>query len=99
MSEFNITIEGGTSKRLPTSGKYVDRDIIITALGGGGGGGGASENLDAILTEQEALIEELKATLRGKIAGGAEDLEAVLLEQEALIEELKAVLFGKLNGL
>lgn len=31
MSEFNITIEGGTSKRLPTAGKYVDRDIIVTA--------------------------------------------------------------------
>lgn len=35
MSEFNITIEGGTSKRLPTAGKYVDRDIIVTAEGGG----------------------------------------------------------------
>lgn len=34
MSEFNITIEGGTSKRLPTAGKYVDRDIIVTAKGG-----------------------------------------------------------------
>lgn len=36
MSEFNITIKGGTSKRLPTAGKYVDRDIIVTAEGGGG---------------------------------------------------------------
>ncbi len=34
MSEFNITIESGTSKRLPTAGKYVDRDIIVTAEGG-----------------------------------------------------------------
>lgn len=33
----NITIEGGTSKRLPVAGKYCDQDIIITALGGGGG--------------------------------------------------------------
>ena len=38
MSEHNITIEGGTSVRLPTAGKYCDRDIIITATGGGGGG-------------------------------------------------------------
>lgn len=30
----NITIEGGTSVRLPTAGKYCDRDIIITAEGG-----------------------------------------------------------------
>lgn len=31
-----ITVEGGTSVRLPTAGKYCDRDIIITATGGGG---------------------------------------------------------------
>jgi hypothetical protein len=30
----NITIEGGASVRLPTAGKYCDRDIIITAEGG-----------------------------------------------------------------
>lgn len=30
----NITVEGGTSVRLPTAGKYCDRDIIITAEGG-----------------------------------------------------------------
>ena len=40
MSEHNITVEGGTSIRLPTAGKYCDRDIIITAGGGGGGSGG-----------------------------------------------------------
>jgi hypothetical protein len=34
----SITVEGGTSVRLPTAGKYCDRDIIITATGGGGGG-------------------------------------------------------------
>ena len=34
MSEFNITVEGGTSVRLPTAGKYCDRDIVITAEGG-----------------------------------------------------------------
>lgn len=33
----NITVEGGTSVRLPTAGKYCDRDIIVTATGGGGG--------------------------------------------------------------
>lgn len=32
---FNITVEGGTSIRLPTAGKYCDRDIIVTAEGGG----------------------------------------------------------------
>jgi hypothetical protein len=27
----NITVQGGTSVRLPTAGKYCDRDIVITA--------------------------------------------------------------------
>ena len=31
-----ITVEGGASVRLPTAGKYCDRDILITATGGGG---------------------------------------------------------------
>lgn len=30
----NITIEGGSSVRLPTKGKYCDRDIVVTADGG-----------------------------------------------------------------
>lgn len=38
MSEINITVTGGTSKRLLTAGKYCDRDIIVTAEGGGAGG-------------------------------------------------------------
>lgn len=33
MSEYNITVEGGTSKRLLTAGKYCDRDIVVTATG------------------------------------------------------------------
>ena len=34
---FNIEVEGGKSVRLPTAGKYCDRDIVVTATGGGGG--------------------------------------------------------------
>ena len=30
----NITVEGGKSVRLPTAGKYCDRDIVVTAEGG-----------------------------------------------------------------
>jgi hypothetical protein len=30
---YNITVEGGSSIRLPTSGKYCDRDIVVTATG------------------------------------------------------------------
>lgn len=35
MSEFNIEVEGSSSVRLPTAGKYCDRDIVVTATGGG----------------------------------------------------------------
>ena len=35
MSEFAIEVEGGSSVRLPTAGKYCDRDIVVTAKGGG----------------------------------------------------------------
>lgn len=34
----NITVEGGTSVRLPTAGKYCERDIVVTATGGSVGG-------------------------------------------------------------
>lgn len=36
MSEFNIEVQGGSSVRLPTAGKYCEKDIIVTASGGGG---------------------------------------------------------------
>lgn len=35
MSEFAIEVEGGSSVRLSTAGKYCDRDIVVTATGGG----------------------------------------------------------------
>ena len=63
MSDFNISIESGTSKRLPVGNKWSEKDIIVTATGG-------TEDLNADLTEQESLIETLKATLQGKAAGG-----------------------------
>ena len=63
---FNITVEGGSSFRLPTAGKYCDRDIVITAEGG-------TEDLNDVLTEQEALIAELQDTLRCKASGGGGD--------------------------
>lgn len=31
---FNIEVESGTSVRLPTKGKYCDRDIVVTSTGG-----------------------------------------------------------------
>lgn len=37
MSEINITIQGGTTKRLLTAGKYCPSDILVTAEGSSGG--------------------------------------------------------------
>ncbi len=34
MSEFNVELAGGSSVRLPTAGKYCDRDIVVTAADG-----------------------------------------------------------------
>jgi hypothetical protein len=53
MSEFNITVEGGKSVRLPTAGKYCDRDIVVTATGGGG------------TTPANPIIEPLSVTENG----------------------------------
>lgn len=65
MSEFNITVEGGKSVKLPTGGKYCDRDIIVTAEGGG-----VVENLEEVLAEQRGLIETLQTKLSNKASGG-----------------------------
>ena len=65
MSEHNITVTGGTSIRLPTAGKYCDRDIVITAEGGGGGGDDMAGALaDRTITE----FSSSKATKIGDYA-------------------------------
>ena len=63
MNELNITVESGKTRRLKTAGKWNEKDILVTGTGG-------TEDLNDPLTEQEALIEELKAELQGKAAGG-----------------------------
>lgn len=35
MSNITISVDGGTSKKLLTAGKYCDMDIVVTAKGGG----------------------------------------------------------------
>lgn len=57
---FEFEVQSGTSIRLPTAGKYCDRDIVITGVGGSSG---EVENLDQELTDQEDLIFQLKSAL------------------------------------
>lgn len=65
MSAFNISIESGTSKRLPVGNKWSEKDIIVTATGG-------TEDLSEVLAEQDELIDQIKKALVGKTAGGGE---------------------------
>lgn len=83
----NITVEGGTSVRLPTAGKYCDRDIVITATGG-------AEDLNAVLTEQEALIATLQETLKDKAAGGGGSSEPDPREQYQRVEYIESATEG-----
>ena len=81
-----ITIEGGSSVRLPTAGKYCDRDIVITAEGG-------KEDLDDVLTEQEQLLEELVEALDEKIEGTEAEYETwTIAYADGTIEEKKVKL-------
>ena len=85
MSEFNITVEGGSSVRLPTAGKYVDRDIIVTSTGG-------VEDLNTQLTEQETLITELKEILKGKASGGVQHEIWTITYTDGTVEEKEVAL-------
>ena len=80
MSQFDITVEGGTSVRLPTAGKYCPKDILVTATGSSQ----PSENLDAALEEQAELISELSAILDEKASGGGGGEANWLFEDEFL---------------
>ena len=63
MSDINITIPGGTSKRLLTGGKYCDKDIVVTAEGGGGD---SEENLlDARLNGTITEINSAVTSISG----------------------------------
>lgn len=60
----NITVEGGTSVRLPTAGKYCDRDIVVTATGGSG------EDADTNTTAMaNLLLGEITELYNDKAAG------------------------------
>lgn len=91
----NITVAGGSSVRLPTAGKYCDRDIVVTAPSGGGvelpplvSPGSA----DDLMAGKQLLDGE------GKIVDGAFTLQSEMTEQDRLIEQIKLALQGKASG-
>lgn len=76
---FNIEIEGGKSVRLPTAGKYCDRDIVITATGSSGGGGGEEEVAALLGNTMTEISNSIVTTLRTRIFQGATKLVTVNL--------------------
>ncbi len=52
MADIPITVDGGTSKRLLTAGKYCDKNILVTATGGSAGGQELADSIvDRSITE------------------------------------------------
>lgn len=94
MSQHDITVQGGTSVRLPTAGKYCDRDILIHASAGG---------VDLPTLTNEGTASDL---MRGKqlisgsgsVVSGSFTLDTELSEQDSLIERLRTALQGKMAG-
>lgn len=94
MSEHNITVQGGSSVRLKTAGKYCDRDILVRAEAGGvelpelTNEGGAAD-----LMEGKQLING-----EGEVVEGAFTLYGEMTEQSSLIARIKSALAGKAAG-
>lgn len=90
----NITIEGGTSVRLPTAGKYCDRDIVITATGGGGDSG---EEVAALLgNTMTDLNNSIVTSLRTRACQGGTKLVTVNLPN---VTSLGSYAFYQCSGL
>ena len=56
MADIEITVDGGSSARLLTAGKYCDRNILVTATSGGGGGGTSSSLSDVNFYDYDGTL-------------------------------------------
>lgn len=94
MSEHKISVNGGNSVRLPTAGKYCDRDILVTALGGG---------VDLPELTNPGAAADLMAGKQlidgdGRVVDGSFTITEEITEQDSLIEQIKSALRGKAAG-
>ena len=94
MSVHRITVKGNSTVRLPTAGKYCDRDIVITAEGGSVELPDLSDpGAAADLMSGKQLIDG-----EGKIVDGTFTIEEEITEQDALIEQINSALQRKTVG-
>lgn len=94
MSQHNITVEGGKSVRLPTAGKYCDRDIMISATGGGV----PLPTLTNPGTEDDLMQGKELIDGAGAVVKGAFTLDSELSDQDLLLEQIREALVGKAAG-
>lgn len=96
MSEFNIEVAGGSSVRLPTAGKYCDRDIIVTATGGGGGGDSEKEIASLLENNMTELNNSIVTSLRNRACQQCTKLVSVNLPS---VTSLGSYAFYQCSGL
>ena len=89
MSQHKITVVGGTSVRLPTSGKYCDRDIVITA------DGVKLPTLQNPGSVGDLMLGKELIDGEGKVVTGSFSIDSELSTQDALIEQIKTALQNK----
>lgn len=75
---FEIEVNAGSSVKLPTAGKYCDRDIVVTATGGDGGyDEGYADGVAKVEESNAAILTDCNAVLPDKGVEPADTLEQV----------------------
>ena len=91
---WDISVKGGTTVRLPTSGKYCDRDILVTAQNSGVD----LPSLSSPGTAADLMLGKQLIDGAGKVVDGSFTLATELAAQDVLIEQIKTALKGKAAG-
>lgn len=91
---YNIKVDGGASVRLPTAGKYCDRDIIVTAEESG------VDLPDLVSPGESGDLMAGKQLIdgNGNVVDGTFTITEEITEQDSLIEQIKIALQGKAAG-